>query len=225
MIELNAKTLSEGAILLSELDPEDSWFDEPTMERIALPGAPDPLMNTVTRKQARTIIRSQQRRMVELNYVTKTFAETTVAERRRMRLSPTQRDFRMVEKYLADASAESAHLPTTVDQQRMINDYISALVGKVPHWDEGAQREIVKLPAQRKEYFITEFLNVSTRGQLQLVLGRFEAFIGNIPLERARAANAATMQTGVNNPEINALSTKAKAKAAADEQLESEEPF
>lgn len=219
-VTLNADTV------VGTINPDDLWFDADLTHKFPLPGnkAAKSAVNTVTRKQARTIVKAVQLRANDENhYLTRTLGEVLDAEREERRLG-NRPDWNLVEMYLADSRAESAHLPLTEAQQTVVFTQIAAINGVEPHWDENAQARIENLSAETKQTFLNLFMSVQTRGDLDYALKLWAGFIGNIAADRARAAKAA-VNAATADAEINDLVNQTMTAEAGKAKPKGEESF
>ena len=191
---MDAQTLTDGSIVVGLIDDTDLWFETDPEDRLRLPGTGgSPLAtNRVSRRQARTIIRAiKARATLENQYMNRTFAEVMTEERRRVGLSGAQMDFGLVQQYLADAREPNRDLPIT-DQQRdsfvVVN--LKALNGVEAHWWAPTQQRIDALAPDIRSYFVKSFLDVSTQGELNDLIAKYSAFVGNPPAERRQSEKA-----------------------------------
>lgn len=219
--QFDSKSLIKGTVLVKDINDEDLWFESDDFDPITLPGAgraADPL-NTVARRQVRTLVRGLQRRATAANgYMDKTFADALAAERRRIGMSPRQWDTTLVNSYFADSRAENAHLPLTDGQKTILVNYLSALAGTKDFWWAPTQEKIETLDAGLKQHFTMRLLTVDNRGDFDDVLAKLSAFVGNPPAERASDARAMRMNGGATNDSaINNLVNAAQAEADDEE--------
>ncbi len=203
--------------IVGEIDLDHPWFTEDVagIDKVKLPGTGgDPtILNQVSRAQAHLVIAGVKRRADENNdYLNKSLAEALTAERRRIRMSPRQYDYTLVNSYAADTYAEVADDPISEAQREIVKNYVKALNGVEEFWFEDARPRFAALSERRREQFVDPFLAVETKGQLTRVLGNIECFVGNVPAENRRKNNEAAAAAG---DEVNDLVQEALAGAAA----------
>lgn len=185
-VVLNATTL------IKDIDTDDAWFEMDDVERIHLPGENVNALSVLSRKQCRGVLRGIQHEANAANkYMDRQLADVLTAERRAIRMTPNQWDIQLVEHYQAKSRQATAGEPLTPDQAKMVALQLAALTGTGEHWHPQTQQNIVNLDADLKQYFKMAFLMVSKRGELDTLLEKFQACVGNPPAERAREAKAA----------------------------------
>lgn len=143
-------------------------------EKFPLPGAQLP--NAISGDQCAIIVRWARQ---NLNPAM-TWAQA-VTEMRQKFCRGNQWDINIVNRIVEIGREANVDAPLTVrsgGQSDMLSTIISALNGVKPHWDPGIQQRILVLSKAHRDTLISQALEITTQGQLQVFMTKFDALCG-----------------------------------------------
>lgn len=182
--------LSNANVIVSTIDVEDAWFYGDTTDKVKLPGQKGSPAdsNKVSRKQARSILMgivSEGLGNLPLGQALDTYRGPGHGN-----LKGDQHDLQLVAHSIGRMRQQNTNLDLTEGQRQMVATNLAALAGSKAHFDPQVQGEINKLSERRREQFLDQFMAVSTQGQLDNVIQKYRAFVGDPSYNRAMAAKS-----------------------------------
>lgn len=192
--ESNTMTTFTEDTIVAQLDLDDPWFLTDDTDRIELPGENrNPISeNVVSRRQARTIFMAIQ--SLGLDSLPLAEAVDKLRGPSHARMTPRQYDIQLVTYSISKMRSANANDPITEDQAAMIATNMAALMGTTPHWSDTVNANIGRMAEQHKMMFVNQLMSVATKGQLDTVMIKLRAFIGDPAAESAANRTAAAKQ-------------------------------
>lgn len=193
---MNAPNPVLEAKTIADIDIDDPWFMADSTDRFRLPGTKlaagtEAKPNVVARKQSRLVIMDMREEPV-----LQAMPPAEAFDHYRVniaKLRGDQYDIQLADVASNRMSARTAHLTLTPEQERVVTLNLGALrkpADRRPdqrHFDSSVQAEMDKLDDETRSYYAGALRRCETRGQLNSILNKLSAEVGDPARNRAMA--------------------------------------